>query len=212
MGVTGMYLYFYLFTHLVGNFGMFAGAEKYNKYGYLLLHQLGEIIFPIEMSLIVALIVHVFLAIKLTIENRAARPVAYAITPSQGRKTLYSVTMMLTGSAILLFAFVHIAHFRYGAVTGHTTVTYDGVEMRDLYGTMMNAFSIWWYSLSYVIVMIIVAGHLAHGVQSSFQSLGFNHPKYRPMIIWFGRAYAVLISGGFSFMAIWGYFQHGGTP
>ena len=48
MGATGMVLYGYLFVHLVGNLGMLTGAEKYNKYGYLLLHELAEIIVPVE--------------------------------------------------------------------------------------------------------------------------------------------------------------------
>jgi hypothetical protein len=28
---------------------------------------------------------------------------------------------------------------------------------------------------------------------------------------WLSRGYAILISGGFSLLAIWAYFQHGGT-
>ena len=212
MGVSGIFLYFYLFIHLVGNLGVFAGAERYNKYGYLLLHELAELILPVEFALIAALIIHVVLAFRLRSENKAARPIAYEVTPSHGKKTLYSATMMLTGSAILIFSVVHIAHFRYGAVTGHTMVTYDGVEMRDLYGTMMGAFAIWWYALSYVVVMALIFSHLAHGVQSSLQTLGFNHPKYTPAVLFLGRAYAVCISGGFSFLAIWAYFQQGGTP
>lgn len=212
MGVTGIFLYFFLFIHMLGNFGVFSGAEQYNKYGHLLLHDLGEILLPIEAALFTALIIHVILAIRLTIENRAARPIAYAVSPSHGKKTLYSVTMMITGLSILIFAFVHIAHFRFGAVTGRSMVTYNGVEMRDLYGTMMGAFAIWWYTLSYVTVMLLIFSHLAHGVQSSLQTLGLNHPKYTPTLKLLGRTYAVFISGGFSLFAIWAYFQHGGTP
>ena len=42
--------------------------------------------------------------------------------------------------------------------------------------------------------------------------LGVNHPKYTPLIQFAGRAYAIVITGGFSALAIWAYFQHGGTP
>lgn len=212
MGVTGIAMYLFLLAHLVGNLGIFGGAERYNQYGYLLLHTLKEIIIPSEIALIAMLITHVVLAIRLTRENRAARPIAYAVSPNHGKKTLYSATMALTGFAILAFIIVHIAHFRYGAVTGHTMVTYNGVEMRDLYGTMMAAFANWWYALAYVVTFLLVFSHLAHGVQSSLQTLGFNHPKYTPAVMFIGRAYAVIISGGFSLLAIWAYFQHGGTP
>ncbi len=211
MGSTGIALYGFLLAHLVGNLGIFSGAEHYNQYGYLLLHTLAELIIPAELALIACILVHIVLAIQLRRENKAARPIAYAVTPNHGKKTLSSTTMMVTGSAILVFVIVHIAHFRYGAVTGHTMVTYDGVEMRDLYGTLMDAFSNWWYALAYVAVFTLVFSHLAHGVQSSLQSLGFNHPKYTPALKWLGRAYALSISGGFSLLAIWAFFQSGGT-
>lgn len=209
MGASGIALYGFLLVHLLGNIGLLAGAERFNQYGYLLLHHLAEIIVPAEIALVVALVVHVYLAIRLRNENKAARPVAYESKPNHGRKTLYSTTMMVSGTAIALFVFIHIAHFRFGKVTGPLTVTYDGVTMRDLYATAMNAFAIWWYTLAYVAVFLLLASHIAHGVQSSLQTLGFNHAKYRALIHWGSRGYAILISGGFSFLAIWAWFQGG---
>lgn len=213
MGVTGIALYGYLLVHLAGNIGMLAGAQRYNEYGYLLLHQMAELIVPIEIALIVALLLHVYLAISLTLENRAARPVAYAVKKSS-KQTLHSASMAMTGSAILIFIVIHIANFRYGGagMGGMPTVNYGGHDMHDLYGVMMRAFSIWWYTAAYVLAFILIFSHLAHGVQSSMQSLGVNHPKYTPLIRFAGRAYAVIITGGFSALAIWAYFQHGGTP
>ena len=210
MGICGIWLYVYLLIHLLGNIGVLAGAERYNRYGHILLHDLAEIIIPIELSLFAAFVLHIVLAIKLGMENRAARGVNYAVKGTGGRKTLYSTTMTATGLVILAFTVIHIAHFRLGMVTGRTLVVYDGVEMRDLYGTMMHGFSIWWYTLAYVAVMALIFSHLAHGVQSSLQTLGFNHPKYAPAVHWLSRGYAVLISGGFSLLAIWAFFQHGG--
>lgn len=209
MGVTGIALYGFLLVHLVGNIALMAGAERFNQYGHLLLHTLAEIIVPAEAGLALAFVVHVVLAIWLTKENRAARPVAYEARTSHGKKTLYSVTMMLTGTALLLFVVIHILHFRFGKMMGPAMVTYDGVTMRDLYATAMNSFAIWWYALAYVAIFLLLASHLAHGVQSSLQTIGFNHPKYRALVHWAGRGYAVLVSGGFSFLAIWAYFQGG---
>lgn len=209
MGAAGIALYGFLLVHLLGNVGLLAGAERFNKYGHLLLHHLAEIIIPAEIFLTAAFIVHVVLAIQLKLENKAARPVGYEAKGHHGRKTRYSMTMMLTGIVLLLFVIIHIAHFRLGAVTGAVTVTYDGVEMRDLYATSMEAFALWWYTLAYVAVFLLLFSHLAHGVQSSVQTLGFNHPKYRGIVRWGSRGYAVLISGGFSFLAIWAFFQGG---
>jgi succinate dehydrogenase / fumarate reductase cytochrome b subunit len=213
MGLSGIALYVYLIVHLLGNIGMLAGAERYNKYGYLLLHEMAEIIIPVEIILIGAFFLHIFLAITLAMENKAARPVAYAVQkPAKPRRN--SGSMMITGIAILVFVFIHIANFRFGGAGagGMATVTYGGIEMHDLYGTMMRAFAQWWYTAAYVLVMLLIFSHLSHGVQSSLQSLGLNHPKYTPAIHWAGRLYAVLISGGFSLLAIWAYSQHGGMP
>jgi succinate dehydrogenase / fumarate reductase cytochrome b subunit len=95
---------------------------------------------------------------------------------------------------------------------GIATVTYGGVEMHDLYGNMMRAFGQWWYTLGYIAALLLLFSHLSHGVQSSFQSLGLNHPKWSPILDWGGRAYAAVVCGGFILLAVWAWAQHGGTP
>lgn len=211
MGASGIALYGFLFFHLLGNLGLLAGPEHFNKYGHLLLNTLREIVIPAELGLVAAFILHVYLAIALTIENKKARPVAYAVKGTGGKKTLYSATMMVTGILILFFVFIHIAHFRFQVMSGPMTATYDGVEMTDIYGSALHAFSHWWYALSYVVVFVLIFSHLAHGVQSSIQTLGFNHPKYRSAVHWAGRGYALLVCGGFTFLAVWGYLQGGAS-
>lgn len=211
MGATGIIWYGFLLVHLLGNVGLLAGAERFNKYGHMLLSDLAEFIIPTEIALVAALVLHIVLAFKLRGENKAARPVPYAVKADGGKKTLYSSTMMVTGTFIALYIIGHIAHFRFGAVTGSYTVTYEGIEMHDLYRTVMAGFAVWWYTLIYVVALLLIGSHLAHGVQSSLQTLGFNHPKYRACVHWFSRAYAVLIAGGFIFLAVWAYFQHGGN-
>lgn len=211
MGLTGIALYGFLFFHLLGNLGLLAGPEYFNKYGYLLLHTLAKIVTPAEFFLFAAFVLHIYLAISLTLENRRARPQAYAVKGGGGRKTLYSATMMATGILILFFVFIHVAHFRFQMLSGPRTATYGGVEMIDIYGSALHALSHWWYASAYVVVFLLIFSHLAHGVQSSLQSLGLNSPKHRAVIHWAGRGYALIISGGFSFLAIWGYFQGGAS-
>lgn len=212
MGLTGMAWYGFLLAHLLGNLGMLSGAERFNQYGRLLLHHLAEIIIPAEIALVAALIAHVYLAITLSLENKRARPVAYEV--KKGGKSKHTYLMMMTGTAILIFIVIHIANFRYasaGMGGEMPMVTYDGVTMSDLYSNMLRAFSNWWYMAGYLVVFALIFSHLAHGFQSSFQSLGFNHPKYTPLVKLGGLAYAIVICGGFAFLAIWAHLQHGGT-
>ncbi|HLP41321.1 MAG TPA: succinate dehydrogenase cytochrome b subunit [Fibrobacteria bacterium] len=211
MGASGIALYGFLLVHLVGNLAFLSGPERLNQYGHLLLHTLAEITLPAEIGLLLIFVLHVGLAISLKRDNRAARPVPYAVAPNHGKKTLYSSTMMISGLVIAAFVLVHISHFRFGAGGKAYMAVYDGIEMRDLYRTSMEWFAQWWYSLAYVAVFVLLASHLAHGVQSSLQTLGFNHPKYRAAVHWLSRGYAVVICGGFASLAIWAYFSQGGA-
>lgn len=210
MGVAGIGWYFFLFTHLLGNLGMLAGPERFNQYSHLLLHTLAEIVVPIEILFLVLFFVHVVLAVRITIQNKKARPMRYEAHKSMGKATLYSRTMAITGLWILVFIVIHVSNFKYGGGQGFNTVTYDGVEMKDLYGNMMDHFKNPFYTLFYVVSMLCVGLHVAHGLQSSLQTVGFNHPKYNGFAVRFSRLYGLFIGLGFAGLAAWAYFSQGG--
>jgi succinate dehydrogenase / fumarate reductase cytochrome b subunit len=74
--------------------------------------------------------------------------------------------------------------------------------MENLSNPLMVAF--------YVISMVIVGSHLWHGTSSTFQSLGFDHPRWTPRILMAGKVLAVLIAGGFILIVLWAYFTQTG--
>ncbi len=209
LGLTGIYLYFFLLVHLVGNLGLLAGAEYFNGYGHLMLHTLKKVVIPIEFTLVGAFLFHALMGIKLTLENRVARPDGYAVNASKAKNSPYARFMMVTGTWLLVFVIVHVPHFRFGAYSGVETVTYDGVIMRDLYGTTMRFFAKPWFAGFYIASFALLFSHLAHGVQSSLQSLGLNHPRYNAFIRKGSVVYAALICGGFAALALWAFLQKG---
>lgn len=209
MGLAGLYLYFFLLIHLAGNIGLLAGAGHFNSYGHLMLHTLREIIYPVELTLTAAFVLHLYLGLKITFENRAARPQGYAVSASKAKRGFYSRFMAISGSWLLVFVLVHVPHFRMGAYSHIDTVVYGGVEMRDLYGATMFWFAKGWFTLFYVISFGFLYTHLAHGVGSSLQSAGLNHPRYNRAIRLASTTYAVVICGGFAALAGWAYFQGG---
>lgn len=80
--------------------------------------------------------------------------------------------------------------------------------LKDLYEEVAEGFS---SSLLlvvfYVLSMAVLGYHLAHGFQSAFQTLGFNHPKYSPAIKFLGIwVFAILIPLGFALMPLYFYF------
>src|SRR5690606_21449033 len=67
--------------------------------------------------------------------------------------------------------------------THYVSYVENGVEItktKDLYKAVAFSFQQWWIVALYVIAMAALAFHLFHGFQSAFQTLGWNHHKYRP--------------------------------
>jgi succinate dehydrogenase / fumarate reductase cytochrome b subunit len=53
------------------------------------------------------------------------------------------------------------------------------------------------FSLLYIVSFLFLGFHLYHAFQSAFQTMGWNHPKYTPMVKTFGVIYAIVIPLGF---------------
>lgn len=194
MGICGLVWTLFVFAHMAGNLLIFAGAETYNKYGHAITSN-KPLLFFAEAVLILSLIVHVVLAIQLTRENRKAKPLKYAVgASSQKTVSPASKTMIFHGVILLFFIISHLLTFKYGTVY---TVTYDGVEMRDLHKLIVEVFQQPGFVVGYVFCLILLGAHLSHGTSSVFQSLGLNHPSYTPKIKAIGFLYAFVVTAGF---------------
>lgn len=205
IAVTGLLLCGFLVGHLSGNFLLLVGPEAFNLYAYKLT-SLGALLYVIEGGLLLTFLVHLGLAVKLTLENKAARgETKYALKKRTGRGTTFmSASMPYTGLVLLVFTIIHLCSLKYGA---HYPITVDGVEMRDLYKLTLEYFSKPLHVAWYVVAMTCAALHTAHGFASAFQSLGLNHGRYYPKIKILGYVYAVLVSGGFAFLSVWAYMK-----
>jgi succinate dehydrogenase / fumarate reductase cytochrome b subunit len=76
------------------------------------------------------------------------------------------------------------------------------------YDVVVYFFSIWWYAILYVVAMFFLGYHLNHGFQSVFQTFGWNHNRYFPVIKKIGTIYAIVMALGFASMPL--YFLLGG--
>ena len=201
IGVTGFALFVYLIIHVVGNLMIFGGQAAYNRYAFTLE---GNPLLPIvEIGLLLIFLIHVYKTVRMFLANQAARPVGYAKKKFAGRprrKTVASATMIFSGLWLLVFIVIHVKAFRYGT-------EYEWpAGGRDLYRLEMENFAspltMWFYVLS----MLVVGSHLWHGVSSSLQSLGLDHPRWTPRVLVAGKIAAVLIAGAFIVIAIWVHF------
>lgn len=207
MGLSALIWTGFVFAHMAGNMLMFVSADAYNAYGHALVT--GNLIYFVEAVLILALVLHVGLAINLTYNNRRARGTRYAGGNPSGEKGARwaSRTMALHGTIILIFIVSHLITFKFG-VYYETTV--DGVVMRDLYRLMVEIFTQPVYLVWYFISLILLGFHLTHGVGSIFQSFGLLHPSYQPMIKTLSWVYAIVVVGGFLSQPIAVFLMHQG--
>ncbi|MBV9864377.1 MAG: succinate dehydrogenase cytochrome b subunit [Abitibacteriaceae bacterium] len=234
MALTGLGLCIYLVLHLAGNLLLLTGSTQFNAYA----HTLTAIpILPlIELGLLAIFLIHIYEAIKVSLENRNARPVGYqtkvwARTKSQKSvKSVSSTTMMWSGIIILVFVALHVWHFKYGkfyavqpanvavgtANTGVATSSTNPQEaqeqVRDLAYLVISEFKKPLIVALYVASMIVLGMHLFHAFSSAFQSLGVSNPRYRSILLRTGQIFTIVIAGGFAFLPVWVYLMFPTPP
>jgi succinate dehydrogenase / fumarate reductase cytochrome b subunit len=192
VGLTGLAISLFTLTHMAGNLLMFVSADAYNLYSHALVSN--PAIYLAEAGLVAFFLIHVLLTVKLTMDNRAARPAGYQHAAHGGKKTSFAAkTAILTGLLLLAFVVLHLQTFKFGPVY---MTTVDGVEMRDIYTLVIEKFREPGYVAWYLLSLVLLGMHLSHGFKASFQSLGLfasNHPTIAKL----GWAFAIIVAGGF---------------
>jgi succinate dehydrogenase / fumarate reductase, cytochrome b subunit len=199
MAITGAGLFFFVVAHMLGNLQIFLGPESINRYGSFL-QSLGELLWVARIGLIVLVLLHIWSAIQLSAENKAARPVGYGEYKPKG-STYASRTMLMSGLIIAAFIIYHLLHFTVQAQvngTGRDFVQlHDDKGRHDVYRMMVMGFSVWYVSLFYIIGMVLLSLHLSHGVQAMFQSLGLKNRNWKPFIDGFAKFIAIALLVGY---------------
>jgi succinate dehydrogenase / fumarate reductase cytochrome b subunit len=199
VAITGLLLCGFLVSHLTGNLLLLVSSDAFNLYAHKLA-SLGGLLYVIEGVLAVIFALHLGLAVKLNIENAKSRG-KYSLKTKTGRGTTFmSQTMPITGLILLAFMINHLMNLKFGT---YYETTVDGVLMRDLTKTTIEYFQSVGAVIWYVVAMTAAGLHTAHGFASAFQSMGWNHGKYMKNVKRLGYLYAIVIAGGFAFLAIW---------
>lgn len=84
-------------------------------------------------------------------------------------------------------------------------ITFDFFKSKNkLFGVIPNEGL--FFTLFYVLSMVVLAFHLWHGFQSAFQSLGLNSPKWTPIFKFVGKAFAVIVPVLFAIIPLYIHF------
>ena len=204
VALSGLGLVGFTVFHMIGNLKVFQGPDAINGYAYFLTHDLGALIWVARAGLLAIFLLHLALAIRLSLRARAARPVPYA-HPGHVQATLTSRTMIWSGVVVGLFVLFHLAHFTFGLVKGaevapgqvvHYLDLKDAKGRHDVYSMVVAGFTTPWVAVLYVVAQVVLFLHLLHGIQSSFQTLGLKNGRFAPAIRLAGFAVATLILVG----------------
>jgi succinate dehydrogenase / fumarate reductase cytochrome b subunit len=197
VAITGIILILFVIGHLLGNLQIFIGPDWINGYSQHL-HDLGPLLWLIRVFLLITVVLHIYFTILLAIENRRARPEAYA-DRRYVKATFASRHMVMSGLIVLAFIIYHLAHFtvrvtdrRFGLLKA------DPLGRYDVYSMMVYGFQNYFVSGFYALGLFLLALHLSHGSSSFFQSLGFNDKKLTSRLALGGRVFAWLLFAGYT--------------
>ena len=204
MALTGLFLISFLIVHASINAMIFFndGGVTFTHWAHFMATNF--IIRTIEIFLVIGFIWHIAQGLLLWKQNRAARGDSrYKVSNPPKHSTWYSRSMTLLGTLILLFLVIHTSNFW---IPNRTSQFTTGEEL-PLYQMMIAKFQNPVEVLIYMVGVISLLWHLLHGFQSSFQSLGLNHPKYKGLINWVGGIFSIGICILFAMMPISIYFR-----
>ena len=196
--ISGLFLILFLTGHLAGNLQLLmpageAAKQQFNSYALFM--QTNPLVKILSYTTYTAIILHILITIKLTIDSKRNRSMQYKKTNSP-TDTVSSRYMGILGTVILAFLIIHLNDFWYKA-------HFEGEK--DLYTLIMNKFSYFNYVMIYVAAMIAIFLHLLHGFKSSFQSLGIINSRTKKYIQTVGMLYALAIPILFAIIPIFIY-------
>jgi len=206
MALSGLFLLLFLFQHFIINSLSLGDGTYFNAASHFMGNN-GIVQFIVQPILIVAVLFHLIMGVYLDMQNRSARNVKYQMSDAGKNSSWMSRNMVITGIMVLLFLGLHFYDFWIPEMN-YKYIEGTSPNASRYYGELVEKFKDPARTGIYIVSFIFLSLHLMHGFQSAFQSVGFRHNKYTPMIKKLGDAYAILIPLGFIIIAVAHYVSH----
>jgi succinate dehydrogenase / fumarate reductase cytochrome b subunit len=206
VALTGLALTGFVVMHMAGNLLIFRGRDALNSYA-LFLKERGALLWLARGGLLAMFLIHIAVAIRLTLRNRAARPTRYAYEDTV-QASWASRTMIYSGLVILAFVIFHLMHYTFGLVAAtapdgknylelHESLKqatpHDPAQRHDVYAMTIYGFRNVPVAIAYIVAQLFLGLHLSHGVASTFQSMGWTAPRWWRLIRGVGLAIALAV-------------------
>lgn len=223
MAITGLVLVLFVMGHMLGNLLIFLGPEAINAYAYKL-HSIPDAIMTmIRLSLLLAVGVHIWMAVLLTLENKKAKSKVYK---SKVKSTYASRTMRMSGVILLSFIIFHILHYTVRVVPameyndkatfsditegkssnyvplykeGYPVIKHgETVQTFNVNDMLIHGFKNPYVSFFYILSVGLLCLHLAHGISSLFQTFGLRNAIWRVRLDRIALIYGLFVFIGFA--------------
>jgi succinate dehydrogenase / fumarate reductase cytochrome b subunit len=197
VAISGQLMVLFVIAHLLGNSSIFipGGINAYAEH----IHALPPLVWAIRIVMLASLIIHLYFGIQITLENRAAKPISYAVG-KQLKASFSSKNMIWTGLLLMAFIIFHLLHFTVRVmpdVASRLSSLSAGTSF-DVYSMVVGSFRHGAIAALYIAAMVVLFLHLNHGIQAFFQTMGWNSDRTLPAISKAGRTIAVIFLLGYS--------------
>ncbi|MBI4849719.1 MAG: succinate dehydrogenase cytochrome b subunit [Nitrospirae bacterium] len=168
IAVTGQLMVVFVVFHLLGNY--------FNPYS-INLPDSGVLLWMMRAVMLISFFLHTFFSIQGELENRRAKPEAYAVKKNL-RATFAGKTMLWTGLLIAAYIIYHVLQ----------------VKFLILEGSFQEGYVV---AAVYVAALATLFLHLYHGIAGFFQTMGWNSERALPVIEKIGKGLAVVLLAGY---------------
>jgi succinate dehydrogenase / fumarate reductase, cytochrome b subunit len=205
MALTGLGLTIYVIFHMLGNLQVFEGPHALNSYAAFL-RDMPILLWTARIGLLSIVVLHIVLAIQLSLQNHRARPIGYA-THRYRQASFASRAMTVSGVVLFLFILFHLLHLTAGVVGSPASDRVDAEGYRDVYSKVIHAFQNPFVVVLYIMGQLGLGLHLSHAVSSSLQTLGLEHAALDRLFKAVGPAVGLLVvlgNGAIVLAVFWG--------
>lgn len=184
MAGTGTVFAMFVVVHMVGNLKVYTGPEHFNAYAHWL-RTLLEPLLPYEgvlwflrVVLALCLVGHVWCALVLWGRARRARGSFRRKRPDW--RSFSARSMPVTGIVLLLFIVFHLLDLTTGTRPAASSSYAPATASSSLaYENLVASFDRPWVSGFYVLAMVVLGMHLAHGLWAVVNDLGVTGHRVR---------------------------------
>jgi len=201
VAISGQMMVLFVIAHLLGNSSIFipGGINAYAEH----IHAFPPLVWGVRLVMATMVLTHIIFGIKVTLENRRANPISYAVNKKL-KATFASRNMIWTGVLLLVFIIYHLLHFTIRVMpdVASRLSTLAVGDTFDVYSMVVGSFHNGAIAGIYVVSMIFLFLHMYHGIQAFFQTMGWNNDCTLPLISRIGRVIAIIFLVGYSSIPI----------